>query len=149
MSPGQRGVHVVGAGVALLLGAFAATALLIAFTVVDDPCPGYDDEGAMAAPGSPYARVMCESVVTLEPVPMSQIHVPAATILAAGAAVVAAALLVRLRRRLATGARMAAALAGLFLLQPVLVLALQHTLPHDCLTGRQSAGECARDREAR
>lgn len=144
----RRRTTFLAALAALLVGACAAGALLVAFTVYDDPCPGYEDEGTMAAPGSPYSRIMCEPAVTVDLVPMSELTVPGAVLASTAAALLLAALVVWRRPRL--GRRQTAlGVAGVLLVQPLLVLALQYALPRDCLSGRAETGECGRDRELR
>ncbi len=144
----RRPTALAGA-VALLLGAFAAMALLAKFTSYDDPCPAYDDEGPMAAPGSPYSRVMCRAAVTFEPVPMEQVELPAALLVAVVVATLALALLVWRRPRITSRRTLAAGIVGVLLVQPLLVVVLQYALPRDCLSGRTETGECSRDREQR
>ncbi len=135
--------------VALLLGGLGCLALVAAFTVFDDPCPGYDDEGPMSAPGSPYSQIMCEPAVTLELTRMTQVPVPAVVLVSAAIAFTAAILLVWRRPRITSRWFLAVGLVGVLLVQPLIVLALQFTLPRDCLSGRTSTGECSRDREIR
>ena len=135
--------------VVLVLGVLAAAALLVRFIVIDDPCPDYEDEGPMAAPGSPYAQLMCRAAVTLEPVPMEQVALPGALLVAAVVASVAAVLLVWQRPRLTSRPILATGFVGVLVVAPLLVIALQYTLPRDCLSGRTDAGECSRDRSSR
>ncbi len=139
----------LAAVLALLLGAGAAAALLVKFTWFDDPCPEFEDEGSMAAPGSPYAQLMCRAVVTLEPVPMEQIELPGSLLIAVGLAAIAALLLVWRRPRLTVRGSLTAGIIGVLVVPPLLVVALQYSLPRDCLSGRASTGECSRDRESR
>ncbi len=139
----------VGAGVALLLGGLISLALVAAFTVFDDPCPGYDDEGSMAAPGSPYATVMCEPVATLELSRTDQVPVPGVLLISSIVAVAAATLFVWRRPGVASRRSLAAGLVGVLLVQPLVVVVLQLALPRDCLSGRTATGECGRDRELR
>ncbi len=134
---------------ALLLGGLVSLALVTAFTVFGDPCPGYDDEGTMAAPASPYARAMCAPAFTLELGRMNQVPVPAVVIVSTALAVAAATMLVWRRPRLASRRSLAAGLVGVLLVQPLVVVALQVALPRDCLGGRTAVGECGRDRERR
>lgn len=146
-------VGVLAAAVAALVGAVAATALLVAWTVVDDPCPDFASEGPMVAPASPYAQVMCEPALTLAPGTMSQVPVPPALVvvllvaLASGlvAAVRAVRRPARPRRSLALGT------AAVLLLPSLLVVLAQHTLPRDCLGERAGSddSDCVRDREVR
>ena len=145
----RRWVVAILGVVASVLGGFAALALLVAFTVLDDPCPSFEDEGPMAAPGSPYARIMCEPAVTAAVTPMTQIPVPAVLLLSAGIALAATPLLVWRRPRIAARRYLAAGLVGVLLVPPLLVVVLQHTLPRDCLSGPTATGECSRDREQR
>ncbi len=133
---------------ALVAGAIAALVLLVAFTVVDDPCPDYDDEGPMAAPASPYARIMCATALAVEPAPMSRIEVQGVLLIGFGLAAVSAIVLVRRRPRM-TRRRVAGGVVGVLVLQPLVVLALQYGLPRDCLSGRADYGECSRERERR
>ena len=148
-TPARRWPTVVAAFTAWFIGGCAAVALAVAFTVFDDSCPGYDDEGSMAAPESAYARIMCEPVVTLTPSPMSEIPIPAVLLVTWALASTGAAWVILRQRRTSTRRHIAAALTGVLLLQPLLVLAAQYTLPRDCLTGRTATGECSRDRELR
>lgn len=133
----------------LLLGGLSSLALVVVFTMFDDPCPGYDDEGPTAAPGSPYVEIMCEPAVTLELGPMSQIPVPAVLFITSAVAVTAATLLIWRRPRIAARRSLAAGMVGVLLVQPLVVVALQLALPRDCLSGRTEPGECSRDRELR
>lgn len=143
----------LAAAVAALVGAVAATALLVAWTVVDDPCPDFASEGPMVAPASPYAQVMCEPAFTLAPGTMSQVEVPpalvAVVLVALTGGLVAA---VRAVRR-PTGSRRSVALglAVVLLLPSLLVVLAQHALPRDCLgeRGGSDARDCVRDREQR
>ncbi|GHJ57779.1 hypothetical protein NOK12_02980 [Nocardioides sp. OK12] len=143
----------IAAAVATLVGAVAATALLVAWTVVDDPCPDFASEGPMVAPASPYAQVMCEPAFTLAPDSMSQVEVPPALVVVLLVAL-AAGLVAALRsvRRPARSRRsVALGLAVALLLPSLLVVLAQHTLPRDCL-GERAGGDdrdCARDREVR
>ncbi|HSE10262.1 MAG TPA: hypothetical protein VLB29_16495 [Nocardioidaceae bacterium] len=107
--------------------------------MVDDSCPQWEDEGPMAAPGSPYSLVMCGPGV--EPPFVWAWYAGVGGALAVGVLVLA--------RR---GDRVLRALPGLalVLLGPALLVGLLHlTLPQDCLSGRTAAGDCARDREKR
>lgn len=45
--------------VTLLVGATAAFAADLVLFMNDDTCPQWEDEGPMAAPGSPYSLLMC------------------------------------------------------------------------------------------
>ena len=134
---------------ALLLGALAAVALLVLFTTFDDPCPDFEDEGQMAAPNSPYSQIMCDAVVTLEPVPMEQITVPGVLFISTAAALTVATLLVWRRPRLASRRVLVGGVIGVLIVQPLVIVALQYTLPRDCLSGPTDAGDCGRDRELR
>ncbi len=134
---------------ALLLGGIASLALIVAFTVFDDPCPGYDDEGSMAAPDSPYSQVMCDPAMVLELSRTTQVPIPMALLISTAIAVTAAALLVWRRPRMPARRSLAAGVAGVLLLQPFVVVVLNYTLPRDCLSGRTETGECGRDRELR
>jgi len=126
-----------------LFGTILAAGLAL-WLATGSACPGFDDEGPTAAPGSAYARWTCEPALTWEPVPMEQVELPAVLLLAAvvGAIVALAALVVRRRRRRVGVAWLLAAC----LVQPVVVGAAQG-LPRDCLDGRTDSGACARDRE--
>lgn len=107
--------------------------------MVDDSCPQWEDEGPMAAPGSPYSLVMCGPGV--EPPFVWAWYAGVGGALAVGVLVLA--------RR---GDRVLRALPwlALVLLGPALLVGLLHlTLPQDCLSGRTAAGDCARDREMR
>ena len=106
----------------------------------DDSCPQWEDEGPMAAPGSPYAVVMCGP---LDP-PLVW-----AVLIAAAVGVVALVLgLARWRR--GGGVLAWFATAGVVLAGPGVLVGLLHvSLPEDCLTGRTEAGACGRDRELR
>lgn len=134
---------------ALLVGGFAAVGLMVAFTVVDDSCPAFEDEGPMAAPSSPYSQVMCDGAVVFEPLPMEQISVPPALLISASVGLVGATLVAWRRPR--NGARrvLVVGAVGVLVLQPLLIVALQYALPRDCVSGRATAGECSRDRELR
>lgn len=103
----------------------------------------------MAAPDSPYGRVMCQSAVTLEPVPMEQISIPVALLVSTAIALAGAMVLVWRRPRIATRRSVAAGVLAVLLVQPLLIVALHYVLPRDCLSGRTNAGECGRDREDR
>ncbi len=134
---------------ALLLGGIASLVLVAAFTVFDDPCPGYDDEGPMAAPDSPYSRVMCEPTLALELGPMTEVPVPTALLISSAVAVTAATMLWWRRPRMAARRSLAVGLVGVLLLQPCVVVVLQYALPRDCLSGPAETGDCGRDRELR
>lgn len=145
----RRWPTVVAALAAWFVGGCAALALTIAFTVFDDSCPGYEDEGPMAAPDSPYAQVMCDAVVTPALTPMTQIPIPAVLLVPWTLSLAGAAWVIVPQRRSRTRRYVAATLTGVLLLQPLLVLAAQYTLPRDCLSGRTASGDCTRDRELR
>lgn len=123
--------------------------MMVAFTSFDDSCPGYDDEGPMAAPSSAYARLMCDPVVSPTLSPMTEIPISAVLCVTWVLASAGSAWVVFRQLRRGTRRHVAAVLAGVLLLQPLLVLAAQYTLPRDCLTGRAATGECSRDREMR
>ena len=74
---------------ATVADAVAGLALLVAWTVLDDPCPGFESEGPMVSPASAYGRVMCEPVITLAPAPMSQVELTAASLVVLAVALVA------------------------------------------------------------
>lgn len=135
--------------VALLLGGIGSLALVAVFTVFDDPCPGYDDEGTMAAPDSPYSRVMCEPTMRLELGQMTQVPVPMAFLVSSAVGIMAAGLLAGGRTRRTARRPLIAGLVGVLLLQPVVVVTLQYALPRDCLGGPAVSDECGRDREYR
>ncbi|MGA8847042.1 MAG: hypothetical protein WB471_10550 [Nocardioides sp.] len=138
----------LAAVVALVVGLIAAAALLAKYTWYDDPCPDFDDEGMMAAPGSRYAQLMCRAAVTFEPVPMEQVELPWALLGSAAVAAIGVTVLVWLRPRLSRAAA-GLGLVGVLIAPSLLVVALQHGLPRDCASGRSDAGECSRDRESR
>lgn len=131
--PGRR-----AALAALAVGCAVAFLGDLAPYAFDDTCPQWEDEGTMAAPGSPYSRVMCGP--GNEPPFVWGWY--AGVVLAAGAAVV----LVRRRLR----PNVARVLMVLVLIMPVSAIGLLHvSLPRDCLTGRTDSGDCVRDRELR
>ena len=134
---------------AWFVGGCGALALTVAFTVFDDSCPAYDDEGPMAAPASAYGRIMCEPLASPALSPMAEVPIPPILLGTWVLASIGAAWMLHRQLRRDPGRHVAALLAGLLLIQPLLVLAAQHTLPRDCLTGRTAAGECTRDRELR
>ena len=123
---------------ALVAGCLLSLAVDLALFTFDDTCPQWEDEGPMAAPGSPYSLVMCGPGV--EP----------PWVWAWYAGIPVAAGLVWLAVRRARRARAAAPWLVLALLAPSLLIGLLHlTLPRDCLSGRTASGDCSRDREAR
>ncbi len=152
-APERTAVRRWGTGVAallaLLVGVVAAAALLVKYTWIDDPCPDFEDEGSMAAPGSRYAQLMCRAAVTLEPAPMEQIELPWALLAGAAAGAVGAIVLVWRRPRIASRAAVVAGLICVLVGPSLLVVALQYGLPRDCFSGRTDSGECSRDRENR
>lgn len=104
----------------------------------DDTCPQWEDEGPMAAPGSPYSRVMCG--------PGDEPPFVWAWYAGVALAVVAVVPLVRRRMR----PNLAKVLVVLVLIIPMSVIGLLHvSLPRDCLSGRTDSGDCGRDRELR
>ncbi|HET7689787.1 MAG TPA: hypothetical protein VFK41_05395 [Nocardioidaceae bacterium] len=110
----------------------------LALYTFDDTCPQWEDEGPMAAPGSPYSRVMCGPGD--EP--------PFVWACYAGVVLAVAAVIPLVRRRLRPG--LARVLMVLVLIIPISVIGLLHvSLPRDCLTGRTDSGDCGRDRELR
>ena len=136
--PASRAVQVLAPLTLVTGGAIALVADLVLF-MVDDSCPQWEDEGPMAAPGSPYSTVMCGPGT--EPPFVWAVY--AGLALAAGLAV-----FVLLRR----GQRLTRALPwlALLLVGPTLLVGLLHVvLPQDCLSGRTPTGDCARDRETR
>jgi heme exporter protein D len=95
-------------------------------------CPDDESEGPSAAPGSPYAALVC--VGGDGSFPWVWVAVTAA------AALVAVLAVVRDRRPLLWSL--------VLLVGPAALLAvLQVTVPKDCLSGRTPTGDCARDRE--
>ena len=125
---------------AVLLGGVVAAAVDFGLFVVDDSCPQWEDEGTMAAPGSPYSQVMCG--------PGSEPPFAWAVVIATVVAALLAVLLVRRAPVVRMASRLGSALV--LMLVPALVVGLLHvTLPRDCLTGRTESGDCGRDREQR
>ena len=123
--------------VAGLLGAGIAFGAALLLFMRDDSCPQWADEGPMAAPHSPYSRVLCAP---------SDPPFTWAWVLGVLVAVVLATLAVRRTR----SGRQVAGWALVLLVVPGLVLGLLHlVLPQDCLGGRTATGECSRDREMR
>ncbi|NYG56611.1 hypothetical protein [Nocardioides perillae] len=126
--------------VALVLGCAAALVGGVALYAVDDSCPQWEDEGSMAAPGSPYSLVMCG--------PGAEPPLVWASYAAVGLAVAAAVPL--LWRRVRVRSRVAGLLVLVVLVGPVSLIGLLHVgLPRDCLSGRTESGHCSRDRERR
>lgn len=149
-----RPLGLVAVAAATVVGAVAGLALLVVWTVLDDPCPGFESEGPMVAPASAYGRVMCEPVVTLAPATMSQVELTAASL-----GVLAVALVAGLVTALATGLLtpgrprgsrrlLAAGLVATLVLPALLVALAQHTLPREC-PGQRTGSDCVRDREQR
>lgn len=127
------------AAVAFVVGCTLSLLADLLLFMVDDSCPQWEDEGSMAAPGSPYSLVMCGPGV--EP--------PFVWAWYAG---VVGALVVVVLVIAQRGSRVVRALPwlALALLGPTLLVGLLHlTLPQDCLSGRTDAGDCTRDREMR
>lgn len=123
--------------VTLLVGATAALAADLVLFTHDDTCPQWEDEGPMAAPGSPYSLLMCG------PDDPPLVWAVYAGIALAGA--LSLVLLVRRPRRL-----VAVALVLGVLLGPAATVGVLHlTLPRDCLSGATDSGDCVRDRELR
>ena len=145
----RRSLLVMAVLVSLLAGLVAAAALVVAFTVVGDPCPDFESEGPMAAPDSPYSRVMCDPAVTLLGDTMSQVEVPAILLVAAGVGALASVLVVALRPRVRRRRVLVAGVALVLLAPAACVVLAEVTLPRDCLSGRTQGGECGRDRELR
>ena len=132
-SPGRR-----AALAALAVGCAVAFLGDLALYTFDDTCPQWEDEGLMAAPGSPYSRVMCG--------PGDEPPFVWAWYAGVVLAVVAVIPFVRLRLRPVP----ARVLVVLVLIIPISVIGLLHvSLPRDCLTGRTDSGDCGRDRELR
>ncbi len=136
--PASRAVRVL-TPLTLVPGcALAFVASLVLF-MYDDSCPQWESEGPMAAPGSPYAGVMCGPGVG----PPFVWAVYAGSVLA-----VAVAGFVLLRRR--DSLSRALPWLALVLVGPSLLVGLLHlTLPQDCPSGRTQSGDCSRDRELR
>lgn len=130
---------------AFLIGGLMSMTLSLSFYPVG-LCPDFDDEGPMAAPNSPYTILMC-SVETFP--------APIILVFAAGLGLLAALVPVGLVRRRRAGSRRSSRrtivvwLVGALVIQPLVVLAAQYTLPRDCLSGRTPTGECSRERELR
>lgn len=123
---------------ALAVGCAVALLGDLALYMFDDTCPQWEDEGPMAAPGSPYSRVMCGPGD--EP--------PFVWACYAGVALAVVAVIPLVRRRLRPS--LARVLLVLALITPISVIGLlQVSLPRDCLTGRTDSGDCGRDRELR
>jgi len=133
---------VLGLGAAIvaasLAGAVAAFLGVVGF--VGPECPGYDDEGLTAAPGSVYARVMCAGAW----------EVPAVVVVVGVVGLlVAVALAVALAGRPVDRTVSAMVPVGVALVAPLVVLVLLHSvLPEDCLTGADGPA-CERDAELR
>lgn len=124
--------------VALLLGCLAGFVADFQLFARDDTCPQWEDEGPMAAPGSPYSLLMCGPSD-----PPFVWATYAGCLLALALAVV---LLVRppARRLAATG------LALLVLVLPPATIGVLHlTLPRACVSGDLDRSDCLRDRELR
>lgn len=124
--------------VALLLGSFTGFAADLLLFMRDDTCPQFEDEGPMAAPGSPYSLVMCGPG---EP-PFTWVTYAGCLL----ALAVAVALLLRppARRLAVTGSTL------LVLVLPTAVVGVLHlTLPRACLSGDTTSSDCVRDRELR
>ena len=136
--PASRAVPVLAALTLVLGCASAVTADLVLFTF-DDTCPQWEDEGSMAAPGSPYSQVLCGPGT--EP--------PFTWAVYAGCALAAALVAVVLVRRRDSAARAVPWLALALVGPTLLVLLLHVTLPRDCASGRTETGDCSRDREMR
>ena len=123
---------------ALAVGCAIAFLGDLALYTFDDTCPQWEDEGLMAAPGSPYSRVMCGP--GNEP--------PFVWAWYAGVVLAVVAVVPLVRRRLRPGP--AGVLMVLVMLIPVSVIGVLHvSLPRDCLSGRTDSGDCGRDRELR
>lgn len=114
-------VGVVLAGITWALLSFDAIA-----------CPDDESEGSSAAPGSPYAALVC----TDDGGSFAWVWIAVAAL----AVVLAVVAVARDRRPLVW--------AVVLLVGPAALLAvLQLTIPKDCLSGRTETGDCARDRE--
>ncbi len=124
--------------VALLLGCVAAFLADLQLFARDDTCPQWEDEGPMAAPGSPYSLLMCG------PADPPLVWAWYAGVLLALA--LAVALLVRPPRRRLVGT----GLVVLLLVGPTALIGVLHvSLPRDCLSGDPDSSDCVRDRELR
>lgn len=123
--------------VAIVLGCVAGFVADLQLFARDDTCPQWEDEGPMAAPGSPYSLLMCG------PGDPPFVWVTyAGWLLALALAVV---LVVRPPSR-AVGA----GLAVLLLVLPTALVGAMHvSLPRDCLAGDPDSSDCVRDRELR
>ena len=127
------------AAVTLVVGVLAAAVADFFLFVYDDSCPQWEDEGTMAAPGSPYSAIMCS--------PDS--GPPFAGVLIAAGALTAVLLLWVVWRRSTSVIRALPWLLVALLLPTLLVGVLHLTLPQDCLSGQTKTGDCSRDREMR
>ena len=136
--PASRAVAVL-APLSLVAGCVLVLAADLVLFMYDDSCPQWEDEGPMAAPGSPYSAVMCGPGA--DP--------PFVWAVYAGVALAAALAGFVLLRRRGSLVRAAPWLA-LVLLGPTLLVGLLHlALPRDCPSGRTETGDCSRDREMR
>ena len=134
----SRSVTVL-AGAAFLAGSALSFAVDLVLFMVDDTCPQWEDEGSMAAPRSPYSRVMCAPGGEPPFVWAWYVGIALAALLV---------IWVVLRRSDRPGRALpwlTVALVG-----PSMLIGLLHvTLPRDCLSGRTETGACSRDRELR
>lgn len=138
MGPRGRLAGTVALTTAWVLG--TAAAALVAVLLWDGAalCPDWESEGPTAAPGSPYAVVMCEPFEV--PLRWSVLGVVLVSWLAL-------LLLAVAWRRRGGRARLAASVLALVVVPPLLQLVQHELLPRDCLSGREEQGPCARDRE--
>lgn len=129
---------VAATSLALLVGCAAGVLYDLRLFSRDDTCPQWEDEGPMAAPGSPYSLLLCG------PDDPPLVWATYAGCLLALA--VAGLVLLRppVRRWVGAG------LALLVLVLPTATVAVLHeTLPRDCLSGDPDSADCVRDRELR
>ena len=139
MDEGRRGAAWIFT-LAVLIGGLVSAVVDLGLFMVDDSCPQWEDEGTMAAPGSPYSQVMCG--------PGTEPPFTWAVVIGVAVAALLAVVLVRRGPVALLSARLGWALV--LMLVPALMIGLLHvTLPQDCLSGRTESGNCGRDRELR